>query len=251
MLISQLLDPAQISEWGWRLPFLPGILLGAVAYLMRRQFIDDDFTRVRFDELPLIEAFKTHGREILRGFVIVIAMGVSIILVFVYLATYLQQVDRISASRALGINTVRMMLLLVLTPLAGMVSDRVGRKAVLAAGFAGLVVLSWPLFLLLDHSQTVPILLGQCGFAALVAAFCGAMPAALVEMYPQRNRCSAMSFAYNASFGLAGGTAPMVAVYLMGTTHSPISPAVYLIAAALVSLAGVLTMADRAGKPLQ
>ena len=168
---------------------------------MRRRFIDDDFTRVRFDELPLIEAFKTHGREIL-GFVIVIAMGVSIILVFVYLATYLQQVDRISASRALGINTVRMMLLLVLTPLAGMVSDRVGRKSVLAAGFAGLVVLSWPLFLLLDHSQTVPILLGQCGFAALVAAFCGAMPAALVEMYPQRNRCSAMSFAYNASFGL-------------------------------------------------
>jgi MFS transporter, MHS family, proline/betaine transporter len=128
VLISQLLDPAQISAWGWRLPFLPGILLGAVAYLMRRQFIDDDFTRVRFDELPFIEAFKTNGREILRGFVIVIAMGVSIYLVFVYLATYLQQVDRISASRALGINTVSMILLLVLTPLAGMVSDRVGSQ---------------------------------------------------------------------------------------------------------------------------
>ncbi len=102
------------------------------------------------------------------------------------------------------------------------------RRQLLAAGFAGLVVPSWPLFLLLDHAQTVPILLGQCGFAALVAAFSGALPAALVEMHPQRIRCSAMSFAYNASIGLAGGTTPMVAVYLMATVSSIVVGAEYL-----------------------
>ena len=111
-------------------------------------------------------------------------------------------------------------------------------------------MLSWPLFLLLDHPATVAILLGQCGFAVLMATYSGALPAALVEMYPQRIRCSALSLTYNVSMGLAGGTAPMIAVYLMGTTHSPISPAIYLMAAAAISLVGVLSMTDRTGKPL-
>ena len=71
-----------------------------------------------------------------------------------------------------------------------------------------------------------------------------------MEMYPRRIRCSALSFTYNASMGLAGGTAPMVAVYLMGTTHSPISPAIYLMAASAISLVGILSMTDRTGKPL-
>jgi MHS family proline/betaine transporter-like MFS transporter len=73
----------------------------------------------------------------------------------------------------------------------------------------------------------------------------------LVELFPQRIRCSALSLSYNVAMGFAGGTAPMVAVYLMGTTHSPISPAFYLIAAALVSLTATLTMTDRTGKPLR
>jgi MFS transporter, MHS family, proline/betaine transporter len=50
--------------------------------------------------------------------------------------------------------------------------------------------------------------------------------------------------------GLAGGTAPMVAVYLMGTTYSPISPAIYLVAASAISLFGILSMTDRTGEPL-
>ena len=94
------------------------------------------------------------------------------------------------------------------------------------------------------------ILLGQCDFALVLATYAGALPAAMVEMYPRRIRCSALSFTYNASMGLAGGTAPMIAVYLMGTTHSPISPAIYLMVAAAISLVGVLSMTDRTGKPL-
>jgi MHS family proline/betaine transporter-like MFS transporter len=94
-------------------------------------------------------------------------------------------------------------------------------------------------------------LLGQCGFAILIAAFGAALPATLVELYPRRIRCSALSVSYNAAMGFAGGTAPMVAVYLMGTTRSPISPAIYLSAAAIVSLLALLTMTDRTGKPLR
>jgi MHS family proline/betaine transporter-like MFS transporter len=251
VVVSGQLDPAELSAWGWRIPFLPGILLGAVAYVMRRQLIDEDFSRVRFEQLPLVEAFKTSWRDIVRGFAITIALAVGFYLVFVYLATYLQQVDSITASHALGINTISMILMAAVTPLFGALSDRVGRKVLVGSALVAIVVLSWPLFLLLDHPATPTILLGQCGFAILIAAFGAALPATLVELYPRRIRCSALSVSYNAAMGFAGGTAPMVAVYLMGTTRSPISPAIYLSAAAIVSLLALLTMTDRTGKPLR
>jgi MFS transporter, MHS family, proline/betaine transporter len=249
-LVTRLFDPADVLAWGWRLPFLPGILLGAVAYIMRRQLLEENFAQVRFQRPPFIEAFQTSGRDIVRGFVIILVMAVAFYLIFVYLATYLQQVDSISATRALTINTISMIFLLIITPFAGMLADRFGRKTVLALGAGGFAALSWPLFLLLDHPATIMILLGQCGFALVLATYAGALPAAMVEMYPRRIRCTALSFTYNASMGLAGGTAPMIAVYLMGTTHSPISPAIYLMAAAAISFIGVLSMADRTGKPL-
>jgi MFS family permease len=158
-LVTRLFDPADVLAWGWRLPFLPGILLGAVAYIMRRQLLEEDHSRVHFDRLPCVEAFQTSGREVVRGFVIIFVMAVSFYLIFVYLATYLQQVDSISATRALTINTISMIFLLIITPFAGMLADRFGRKTMLAAGAAGFTALSWPLFLLLDHPTTIMILL--------------------------------------------------------------------------------------------
>src|SRR5271154_5418095 len=232
VIVTRLLDPAEVLAWGWRLPFFPGIALGAVAYVMRRRLLEEDYSRVRFAQLPLVEAFQTSWRDIVRGFV---AFGVAFYLIFVYLGTYFQQVDKISAARALAINSISMLFLLTITPIASKLADRFGRRTIMAAGAAGFVVLSWPLFLLLDRPESTAILLGQCGLAALIAAYGGALPAALVEMYPRRIRCSALSFTYNASMGLAGGTAPMVAVYLMGVTHSPISPAIYLVAASAIS----------------
>jgi MFS transporter, MHS family, proline/betaine transporter len=107
-LVTRVFDPADVLAWGWRLPFLPGILLGAVAYIMRRQLLEDDHSRVHFDRFPCVEALKTSGREIVRGFVIILVMAVAFYLIFVYLATYLQQVDSISATRALTINTISM-----------------------------------------------------------------------------------------------------------------------------------------------
>jgi MFS transporter, MHS family, proline/betaine transporter len=249
--VSSMLDPAELDAWGWRVPFLPGILLGAVAYYMRSQLISEDFSQQRFGQLPLVEAFKTSWREIIRGTAIVSTLGVGFYLVFVYLATYLQRVDNITASRALAINTVSMIVMAALTPISGALSDRLGRKRVIVISLAGIVLLSWPLFVLLDHPATLAILLGQCSFAILIGAFGAVLPATLVELFPQRIRCSALSLSYNFAMGFAGGTAPMVAVYLMGTTQSPISPAFYLIAAALVSLAATLTMPDRTGKPLR
>jgi MHS family proline/betaine transporter-like MFS transporter len=111
--------------------------------------------------------------------------------------------------------------------------------------------LSWPLFKLLAQPAAFPVLLGQCGFALLVAAYCATIPALLVEMFAAATRCTALSVSYNSAFALLGGTAPVVAVYLVGRESADLGPALYMGGVAAVSFIAALTLRDRTGQPLR
>jgi len=103
------------------------------------------------------------------------------------------------------------------------------------AATGGLLVLSWPLLWMMHHPAILIILLGQLGFAVLVAGFAAASPAAMVELVPDRLRCTVLSVGYNFGFGILGGLTPMVAVYAINRSHDDLSPAFLLMAAAAVS----------------
>ena len=95
---------------------------------------------------PVREAFRTEWRAILRVAGLNVLNAVGFYMVFVYVVTYLQQVVHVQAARALDINTINMVLLLLLVPVAGGLSDRIGRKPVLVGAALGTFVLAWPLF---------------------------------------------------------------------------------------------------------
>lgn len=250
-LVASLLTTSELQVWGWRIPFLLGIALGGSAILMRRTMVKESPPRVRpGSDLPLIGALRRDWREIVRGFFLCASFAVSFYLAFVYLTTYIQQVEGLPAGRALQINTVSMLVMIALTPCFAMLSDRIGRKQVLVAATLGMVILPWPLFTLLMQRDEALILLGQCGISVLVAAYSGAIPATLVEMFKTPTRCTALSISYNAAFAVLGGTSPIVAVYLVSHEHIDSGPALYLMASGAVSLAAALTLRDRTGRPL-
>jgi MHS family proline/betaine transporter-like MFS transporter len=163
----------------------------------------------------------------------------------------LTDVVHVSTAEALDINTVNMLVLVAAIPASGALSDRVGRKPPLLAAALGLLLLSWPLLWLMHHMDAVLIGLGQLGFAVLVGLLAGANAVTMVEAFPTRVRCSALSVAYNLSLGLFGGTTPMVATYLIKRSHHDLSPAFYLMAAAAVSLMVVLRLRETAHEPLR
>ena len=126
-----------------------------------------------------------------------------------------------------------------------------GRKLVLVVTVSSLVLLSWPLFLLFGGGQPVLILFGQIVFAVLIAGYGAVIPVALVEMFGHGSRCTALAVSYNAAMALAGGTAPMVAAWIVHRLQISSGPGLYIAVLSLVSLAAVLTMHDKTGSRLK
>ncbi|RTL84074.1 MAG: MFS transporter [Hyphomicrobiales bacterium] len=234
------------ASWGWRLAFFTGLLIGLVVFVIRRR-LPPDQAIVQTEEArksPLTDAFRTQWRTILKVVGFTLGNGVGFYLCFVYVSTWLKEQHHLSASMALTINSIALFLMLIITPLAGALSDRIGRKPVLMIGAAGLALFAWPIFRLMSVPHVGAMLAGQCAFALFMSCY-GASPAFLVEAFPKHVRCSGLSIGYNLALSVFGGTVPMVAVFLIKVTGYALAPAFYLTLAALISLAmAILIGAD-------
>jgi MFS transporter, MHS family, proline/betaine transporter len=241
-ILTTSLDAEAIASWGWRVPFTLGIGVGLAGYYIRRQMTSGD-PGSKLEEavkFPVTEAFRTEWRGMLRIFGFLAFGGIGWYLCFVYVTTWLRQTEHIPASTTFNINVVAILLLMALGPLFGGMSDRVGRKLIIIAAIVSSLLLAWPLFWLMHHPNAATALLGQCGLAALIAAYVGPASAFMVEVFPTRIRCSALSFAYSASLAIFGGTAPMVAVFTIQHTQDDLSPAFYMMGAAVISLSATI-----------
>jgi MHS family proline/betaine transporter-like MFS transporter len=239
-LLATVLTPEQLDTWGWRIPFVFGLVLGLAGLFLRR----DDATEavvVKKTSHPLVTALRDHWDIMLRISGVSMINAVVFYVLFVYLVSWLEMVDGIAPASALEINTVSMILLLPVMVAAGWLSDRVGAKPLLVFSSALIAVLAWPLFWLMHTDQVLAIQAGQALFALVIGVYLGVQPAYMVNMVPAHVRCSATGLAYNLTLGIAGGLSPMAATWLVHRTHDDLSPAYLVIAAALISLIALLT----------
>jgi MHS family proline/betaine transporter-like MFS transporter len=251
-LISSVLPAGALDAWGWRVPFVLGLGVGLTGLFVRRR-LPPMSARPGLEQppgSPIGEALRTQWRAMLRVAGGNMLNAVGFYLVFVYVVTYLRQIVDVRAAEALDINTLNMVILLLVMPAAGALSDRLGRKPLLLGSALGTLVLAWPLFWLMHHPIFGMILIGQMGFAVLVGLFNGVIPATMVEAFPAGVRCSALAVGYNVCLGVIGGTTPMAVAYLIARSHDDLSPAFYLMVAAAISLGVVLGWRETAQAPL-
>ena len=255
-LMTSLLSQESLTSWGWRIPFLFGSSVGAVGlYLRMRLEEPESFQKLQrtgtVSETPLREALTHHWQKILSTTFATWVLAVGFYMIFVYLTTYLESETHIPLAAALELNTISMTVMLVLLPFMGAFSDRFGRKPLLMTGCVGMVLLSYPLFLMLSR-ESIPLdLVGQLAFAFFLTMVWGTFPAMLVERFPTRVRLTGMSLAYNLGWGLFGGTTPLLATYLIKETGSKLVPSLYLIVSGLISLLAISMLRETARDPLR
>ena len=245
-VVTTALDHAAVNSWGWRLAFLLGLLVGGIGFAIRRQLADDRAAPGGMPPAasPVRDAFRTQWRTILRVVGLNAAGAVAYYMTFVYVTTYLRQIDFITASKALDINTIAVLALMLAIVPMGRLSDRIGRRPVLLAATGGLFVLAVPLFWMLHHTDPAILLIGQIGFAVLNAAYWGPSTATMVELVPGHIRCTVMSVGYNLGLAILGGATPMVAVYVIHRSDNDLSPAFVIMAVAAVSFLVILGLRE-------
>jgi MHS family proline/betaine transporter-like MFS transporter len=250
------LSKSAMDSYGWRIPFLIAGVLGVVGLYIRLRVRDTP----EFEALqetgdvatsPLREAVRTAWRPILQIAGLVVIHNVGFYVVFTYLPTYFTKTLGFTKTDAfISITVASVVALVLILPLAAL-SDRIGRKPLLVAGSIGFAVLSYPLFLLLDSGSLAAAIGAHAALAAIEAVFVSASLAAGAELFATRVRSTGYSIGYNVSVAVFGGTAPYVATWLTDRTGNQVAPAYYVIAAALVTLATVLTMRETANQPLR
>lgn len=243
-IISGALTDAEMNSWGWRIPFLLGIMVAGTGYLIRRH-MPETISEKEKTANPLSQMRKSW-RTVLTVSGINLYTAVTFYAIFVFVVAWLVKYVQESRTLALQMNTYSMMVFLLAIPLFAVLSDRIGRRPVLIGGVIGMILFAYPLLSLMHHHNETMILAGECGMALLLSVYAGAMPALLTEMFPANIRVSAVSVGYNLTYAIFGGTTPMVAVWLIQKEGDDLAFAWYIIAAAVISLVVILFIRESA-----
>lgn len=247
-MITGMLDEQQLLSWGWRIPFLLGILVAGVGFLIRRH-MPETITEGEKVDTPL-KVMRKSWREVLTVSGLNLLSAVAFYAIFVFVVSWLVDYVHESRTMALRLNSISLVMFLIAVPFFAYLSDRFGRKPLLITAAIAMVIFAYPLIWLMHHQSETMILAGELGMALIISIYIAPIPATLTEMFPRNIRVSAVSVGYNLTYAIFGGTTPMVAVWLIQKQHNDLAFAWYIVAAAAVSLLVAWRMKDNFEKPL-
>ena len=247
-IILNTLPLEDVVAGGWRIPFLLGVVVGGVGFLLRRRMPHDQPAAAK--GFPLFDALRDHPKQLLQVVGLSMINAAVFYIVFLYIITWLKQASGMGASVATIINSINMAIMVVLIMGFAWLSDRIGRKPLLVGAAIGLVLFAWPLMAMMKTGSIPLVLLGQLGLAIMIGAYGSVLPITMCEIFPRGVRCSAVSTAYNICVGIAGGTAPVLSAWLIDKTGYVLVPAIYIMLASALSAIAALSIHPDAHKAI-
>ncbi|MEU5031547.1 MFS transporter [Streptomyces milbemycinicus] len=246
-IVTSTLNTHDLETWGWRIPFAIGGLLGIVGLLLRSRADESPEFEAAADRQPenlrLRELLRRHPKALLQTAALS-APAVAYYTWATFLPTYAHLTTGRDLDSALAGNTIGLGLLVIIVPLCGFLSDRIGRrKPFPIIGAIGMVVLFYPLLLLLQQPGFgVYVTVTVSGWVVL-AIWQGVYPTIQAELFPAAVRVSGIGVAHQIVIAALGGTAPLIASAFIEAGH-PMGVAVYMTAIVLLCLIVYLTLPE-------
>jgi MFS transporter, MHS family, proline/betaine transporter len=246
IVLTSTLSPEQLVEWGWRVPFLFGILVGPVGLYIRRRLDETpEYVEIKPTRTPVRDVLRDHPIECL------LAMGAAVIsnssaYIILYIPTYAMKELHLPQATGFTATLVGAVILGVASPFAGHFSDKFGRGGILT-GMAWLFFLTtWPLFFLMVAFPSLATAVLAASWLSLVkAGYSGVLPSQLSELFPTRVRGIGVSLSFAVAVTIFGGFTPFISTWLIAATGNSLSPSFYIMLTAAVSIIALVFVGRR------
>lgn len=242
-LVSNQLTADQLTDWGWRIPFLMGALVAFLSFFFRAGLTESlDLGEERPRNTPAVEILRKHKLLILRMVILQMPLCVIYFVIFVYGASYMTESGHFKTAQALNITTANLAILALAMLIFGLFADRVGLRKMYLGGAIAVLIVSVPAWALMHRPELQIVFIGQLLLTLSNVSGQSMAVAAMSQMAPSSIRCSAMGLGYNLSVAIFGGTTPLLATYVVHRTGDDYWPIYYLLITTMISLWAIVKL---------
>jgi MFS transporter, MHS family, proline/betaine transporter len=246
--LTTLLTHEQLVDWGWRIPYFFGMLIGPAGLYIRAKLVETpDFLEAEKPEtMPIADLLRRYPLEV------VLALGISIIsnasfYILAYIPTYGEKTLHLPASTGFTATLIGGLILAIGCPLAGHWSDKMSRPLIMVITCLLFVFTPYMAFYLMAAWPSLATCVIAVAWLQLVkAGYSGVLPSLMSEQFPVETRAIGVALGYSISVSVFGGLAPLIATWLIAQTGDPLSPSYYLIFTGLLSLIALIAIQWRA-----
>jgi MFS transporter, MHS family, proline/betaine transporter len=248
-LLTRNLSVEVIDSWGWRVPFLLGLIIGPVGLFIRYHVQETD----AFLNAHAAETFRpsfsttlaTHLKEVLACLGVAASGTISFYVILLYMPTFARTQLHLPLDQAFTAEVIGLACMMVLIPLSGALSDHIGRKSIIIAALTLYFALVYPLFSwVYDHPSFGNLVVVQVFLCCLLGVFFGPVSTIAAEQFPAAARSTGLGISYNLAVMIFGGFAQFFVTWLIEATTSPIAPSFYVMFGAAIGLVAAFFLID-------
>lgn len=250
-VLTTALTADQLESWGFRIPFVVGLLVGPVGLYIRRHVPEPPESVAAREAGTTTSPVRTvlwQQKRLVLLTIGVLAVTTCLNYMITYIPTYSIETLHLPDSSGFIAALVAGIVLLAVTSVAGHYSDRFGQIRFMLPSAALILVLIYPMFAFMVTVPTLWVLgIVLFGMALLKACYFGPMGALMAAIFPTETRATGMAVGYNIGVGVFGGFTPLIAAWLTDATHHDMAPSFWVMLAAVVSITSLVVLSRKFG----
>lgn len=242
-LLTSTMDPADLQSWGWRIPFFLGVLIGPIGLYIRSRIEDATAPPAAKHDAVVATVFKEQKLRVILA-IGALAVSTAVNYLIVYMPTYVVKTLHLSPTIGFIAAFAAAIAAIVLNPIAGMISDRIGRTTHLIVVGMVLLFSSFPLFLLLTREAAASVIvIAVLLLGSLKALYLGPLAALMAELFPPATRATGLGLSYNIGVTIFGGMGPAIMTWLGSfALIGDLAPGYFLTTICVLSLAALIAI---------